>query len=223
MKLDQEVTPAIEIADQMTAKDFARETNVSRETLLRLTDYANLLVKWQAAINLVGGDTLDQLWRRHMLDSAQLGALVPGDAECLTDFGSGAGFPGLVLSIMLDIPVHLVEASGKKVAFLREAARLCRAPVTVHHARIEAVDPWPSPVITARAVAPLVRLLDYAVPFCMPGTICLFPKGARAEQELTEAEKNWTIGIERHQSITDPAASILCIKDFHRVGSEYTL
>lgn len=217
------VKPKIKNAEKATAEDFAHQANVSRETLARLTDYANLLVKWQSAINLVGGDTLDQLWRRHMLDSAQLGALVPSGADCLTDFGSGAGFPGLVLSIILDIPVHLVESSGKKAAFLREAARLCRAPVTVHNARIEEVDPWPSPVITARALAPLVRLLDYALPFCMPGTICLFPKGARADQELTEAAKNWNIRAERHQSITDPNASILCIKEFHRVGSKNTI
>jgi 16S rRNA (guanine527-N7)-methyltransferase len=212
--------PTFKPVGEMSPEDFAREANVSRETLARLTDYANLLVKWQSAINLVGGDTLDQLWRRHMLDSAQIGALVPSGTKCLTDFGSGAGFPGLALAIILDIPVHLIESSGKKVAFLREVTRLCKAPVTIHHARIEELDPWPSAVITARAVAPLARLLDYALPFCASGTICLFPKGIRADEELTEAEKNWNITAERHQSITDSNASILCIKEFHRVGSE---
>lgn len=206
----------------LTPEGFARATDVSRETLARLEAYAALLVRWQSAINLVGGDTLNDLWRRHMLDSAQLLPLIPARARCLTDIGSGAGFPGLVLAIMGGCPVHLIESAGKKAAFLREAIRVTGAPATVHHGRIERLSPWASDVVTARALAPLSTLLDYAAPYVSrggKGAVCLFLKGARADEELTEAAKSWTMSVERFRSVTDPAGVILRIGDLARDGA----
>lgn len=206
---------------EMSAAEFAATLNVSRETLQRLERYAETLRKWQRAINLVGGDSLKDLWRRHMLDSAQLADHVPESASVITDLGSGAGFPGLVLSILLERPVHLIEASGKKTAFLREAARVSGAAAEVHHGRIEDLRPWPSDLVVARALAPLDRLLDYAEPFLRGGgrdAACLFLKGSTAEEELTESSKSWNMSVERFESVSDPTGIILRLKDIARDG-----
>ena len=205
----------------MSKDEFAATANVSRETLERLELYASLLAKWQGAINLVGADSLTDVWRRHMLDSAQLSAHIPQNATVITDLGSGAGFPGLVLSIILDHPIRLVEASGKKAAFLREVVRLTQAPAIVHHGRIEGAESWSSDVVIARALAPLVLLLDYAEPFLRDAgqnATCIFLKGGRAEEELTEASKSWTMTVERFQSVSDPTGIILRIRDIARDG-----
>ena len=202
----------------LTAEQFAEIANVSRETLDKLQRYADLLVKWQKSINLVGGDTLNDLWRRHFLDAAQLVPLVPPDARIIMDFGSGAGFPGLVLAIMLDLEVNLVESSGKKVAFLREAARVSGASVKLHQGRIEGLPLPKSDLITARALAPLHQLLEFSVPNLEPHGLCLFLKGARAEEELTAAMKKRSMTVERIQSATDPKGIILSIREISRDG-----
>jgi 16S rRNA (guanine527-N7)-methyltransferase len=170
-----------------------------------------VLVEWQRAINLVSRRSLADLWRRHMLDSAQLLALAPG-ARCWVDLGSGAGFPGLVLAILGAPEVHLIESDGRKCAFLREAARRAGAPVTVHEGRIEAIAPWPADVVVARACAPLPRLLGYALPFVAPQTHCLFLKGQDVEKELTQATIYWKMDVERQKSVSDPAGIILRLK-----------
>jgi 16S rRNA (guanine527-N7)-methyltransferase len=205
----------------LTPEQFAAEANVSRDTLERLRAYAALLTKWQAAINLVGRDTLDDLWRRHMLDSAQLVRYLPPGTRIVTDLGSGAGFPGLVLAIVADVHVHLVESIGRKTAFLQEAARRTGARVTIHRARIEAITPWPCDAVTARALASLSTLLEFAAPFLHPATpdvdpVCLFLKGAQVEQELTDARKSWKLAIERFPSLAEPAGCVLRIRGVSR-------
>lgn len=190
---------------------FAEATGVDDATLARLTVYADLLVKWQRAINLVGPKTLGDAWRRHMLDSAQLFALMPAGARTLVDLGSGAGFPGLVLAIMGRgaLEVHLIESDHRKAAFLREVSRETGAKAHIHAARIEAVTPFVADVVTARALAPLDRLCVLARPFIGPGTECLFLKGQDVVSELTEATKHRTMTVERYPSLTDPDATIL--------------
>ena len=121
----------------MNAEEFRHISNVSRETFEKLIAYAELLLKWQSKINLVGKNTISDLWDRHMLDSIQLNKWIPNETNIITDFGSGAGFPGLVLAIVCGKTVHLIEASKKKSAFLREAARITQAPVILHEGRIE--------------------------------------------------------------------------------------
>jgi 16S rRNA (guanine527-N7)-methyltransferase len=203
----------------MTPEDFARAADVSRETLARLEAYAALLVQWQGAVNLVGRDTLDDLWRRHMLDSAQLAPHLPPGCKTITDLGSGAGFPGLVLAIVTGARVQLVEATGKKAAFLREAARLTGAGAEVHHARIEAIAPWPTDAITARALAPLPLLLDYAAPFLAAAESpppCLFLKGRAGAEELTEARKTWTMTADILPSLSDDTGMVLSLRDIQR-------
>jgi 16S rRNA (guanine527-N7)-methyltransferase len=208
----------------LTADEFQRLASVSRETLARLSLYLDLLRRWQDRINLVGKSTLDDPWRRHFLDSAQLCALMPADAKIVTDLGSGAGFPGLVLAIILGVNTHLIESDARKCAFLREVARVTRAPATIHPARIETVSPWPSDIVVARALAPISHLLDYAWPFLSlspaPGRMCLFLKSENFEQELTSATKTWNMRTEIRSSISDLRGRIICIRDLTPEVSE---
>jgi 16S rRNA (guanine527-N7)-methyltransferase len=202
------------------ALGFADLFPVSRETLARLEAYADLLIRWSARINLVGRDTVADLWRRHMLDSAQLRPLMPSAAQSVVDLGSGAGFPGLVLAILGAAGVELIEADSRKAAFLREAARVTAAEATIRPCRIAAVPPHQVDVVTARALAPLDKLLDLAEPFIGPDTICLFPKGEKAAAELTLARKGWRMTASMHDSITDPRGVVLCLRQIAREPHE---
>ncbi len=204
----------------MTAEAFGQMLSVSRETLERLKVYLELLSQWQNRINLVGRSTMADPWRRHILDSAQLTTHLPDSATVITDFGSGAGFPGLVLAIMTGLETHLIESNRRKCAFLHEAARRAGAPVTIHAERIEAAGPWQTDVLTARALAPLSALLQYALPFLEISAhrdpVCLFLKGARVEEELTDAGKRWHMEMERHSSHSGEAGTILRIRGVSR-------
>jgi len=207
----------------LTPEGFAALADVSRETLDRLAAYVALLHKWQARINLVATASLADVWRRHVLDSVQLAPLIPDDAAGVTDIGSGAGFPGLVLAIVRDRPVHLIESDARKCAFLREAARVSGAPATIHNARAEALAPWPAGVVTARAVASVAELLALAHPFASlaaprPG-FALLLKGARADAELTEAARKWHMTVTRSGSVSDPTGCILRIDDFAPIAA----
>ncbi|HKP24286.1 MAG TPA: 16S rRNA (guanine(527)-N(7))-methyltransferase RsmG [Dongiaceae bacterium] len=194
--------------------------NVSRETLQRLATYAALLEKWQAKINLVGPATLPDLWRRHFLDSAQLLPLLPVASGTLVDLGSGAGFPGLVLAAMTDWRVHLLDSDQRKCAFLRQVAVDCGLVdrVTIHPERIEQVTGIAADVVTARACAPLVELLELAEPFIGEKGTGLFLKGAQAEEELTQAQRRWTMRLDRRESISDPAGVILIVTHLKQKG-----
>lgn len=207
-------------ADQFTSAMSGIGQNVSRETFSALETYAALLRKWQAKINLVAKDSLQELWRRHFLDSAQLLPLLPPGNDPITDLGSGAGFPGLVLAIMTGREVHLVDSDQRKGAFLLEAARQTGVldRVKVHTTRIEAAKAWPAPIVTARALASLDQLLLWAEPYLTPETTCLFLKGAKAEDELTAAGGSWTMDIQRHQSLTDSSGVILKLHHIQRRG-----
>ena len=192
-------------ADRATALAL---TPVSRETEARLDRYIGLLQAWQAKTNLVSPSTLPTLWSRHVSDSLQLLALAPG-AKAWVDFGSGGGFPGLVLACALaDTPgavVHLIERNGKKAGFLREALRVTGAAAVIHLADIkDTVDRLTGPLdcVTARAVAPLHQLMTLAEPLIKRGAKALFLKGQDVEVELTEATKYWKIEPRLHSSLT---------------------
>ncbi|NYZ13102.1 16S rRNA (guanine(527)-N(7))-methyltransferase RsmG [Azospirillum sp. RWY-5-1] len=198
------------------AAAFQAETGVSRETLDRLAAYADIVRRWQPKINLVGPSTLDDLWHRHMLDSAQLFPLLPAGTRTLVDLGSGAGFPGLVLAVMGVPDVHLVESDTRKAAFLREAARLSGTNVTVHARRIDAVPDLTADVVTARALAPLAELLAWAHRFVGSSGVALFPKGQQAEHELAEAAHGWRLSVDRFPSRTDANGAILRVSGIAR-------
>jgi len=202
--------------EPLTPEGFQRITDVSRETLGRLTLYAELLRKWQGAINLVSRDSLDDVWRRHFLDSAQLMKLLPADCRVLVDLGSGAGFPGLVLSALGIVDVHLVESDSRKAVFLRETARQLDLAVQVHNSRIEEVPGFPADVVTARALAPLPKLLDLAERFLSEHSICVFLKGRGVEEELTAARESWKMTVMRHPSLSDPSGTLLRLEHLRR-------
>jgi 16S rRNA (guanine527-N7)-methyltransferase len=202
----------------MTIELFSQHCDVSRETLARLTVYAGLLDRWQSKINLISPASLPDLWQRHMLDSAQLIDHIPSETKIITDLGSGAGFPGLVIAIITGLETHLVESDSRKSAFLREVIRQTDATAEIHTGRAETITPWFSHIVTARAVAPLPKLMAYAHPFIGPTTdidtpSCLFLKGVNWREELTEAEKSWHIQCQNVVSITDPAGRILIIRN----------
>jgi 16S rRNA (guanine527-N7)-methyltransferase len=135
------------------------------------------------------------------------------------DLGSGAGFPGLVLAVLRGegaAPVHLAESDGRKGAFLREAARLTGAAAVVHTSRIETLKPFDIRAITARALAPVSTLLSLAESFLTHSPKCLFLKGERLEDELTEAAKDWKMTVERIPSVSDPNGFILSLKEVRR-------
>jgi 16S rRNA (guanine527-N7)-methyltransferase len=203
---------------------FAAETGVSHETRARLEAYAELLRKWNRAVNLVGRATLPAVWHRHMLDSAQLLPLLPAAPperpRRVVDLGSGAGFPGLVLAILGAGDVHLVESDGRKAAFLREAARVSETPVTVHACRIEALPALAADVVTARALAPLDQLLAYAAPVLQPDGVALLPKGREAARELTVARKAWNMTVDRYPSCSDRQATVLRIEGLGRKNAK---
>jgi len=204
-KVPKQATSTLLAADKAAALAL---TPVSRETEARLDRYVDLLRQWQAKTNLVAPSTLPNLWTRHIADSLQLLALAPS-AKVWIDFGSGGGFPGVVLACALaetsGTMVHLVERNAKKAAFLREALRVTSAPGMVHLAEIgDTVDRITGPVdcVTARAVAPLHRLIGFAEPLVRKGARALFSKGQDVEAELTEATKYWKITPHLHSSRT---------------------
>jgi 16S rRNA (guanine527-N7)-methyltransferase len=202
---------------------FAKAAGVSHETLARLKVYVGLLADWNARHNLVSKNSLEDVWRRHVWDSAQLIRFVPDSANSLVDLGSGAGFPGLVLAVLLrerpGFKTVLYESIAKKCAFLIAAAERMQIAVEVRNARMEEARPEPFDLVTARACAPLIRLLGYARPFQGPGTLNLFLKGQNVAAELTEARTSWKLNAVRHESLTDPSGAILEIRDIEHVAA----
>ncbi|HTV28428.1 MAG TPA: 16S rRNA (guanine(527)-N(7))-methyltransferase RsmG [Xanthobacteraceae bacterium] len=225
-----EVRPAVLRSRSDAPPDLAQDraralalTPVSRETVERLDRFADLLLEWQRRVNLIAPSTEPVLWTRHIADSLQLLALAP-EARVWADLGSGAGFPGLVIACSLaDRPgalVHLVESNGKKIAFLREAARATEAPVVVHPLRVADFAknaPGDIEAVTARAFAPLPELLAAAYPLLKTGAIGVFPKGQNADAELTEAAKCWRFQQTLAASRTDPKARIIVVRGLESI------
>jgi 16S rRNA (guanine527-N7)-methyltransferase len=220
------MAPPLKSALINSPEAFAQAFDVSHETLGNLRIYADLVSHWQKAVNLVAPSTLDQLWHRHIADSAQVMALVPPAARTFADLGSGGGFPALVLAIMLagrrgataPFNMTLIESDNRKGAFLREVIR--KSGLKSHgnaveilsmrienpetHAKVATVD-----VVTARALASLDRLFQYAYPLFHSSTVGLFLKGQDVEREIAEAEVHWRFTVRLIPSRTEPGASIV--------------
>lgn len=207
-------------------ESFAEAFNVPHETILGLRRYADLLAHWQRSINLVAPSTLPAVWSRHFADSAQLRSLAP-DARLWLDLGSGAGFPGLVIALLQaqvpDFRMHMVESNRKKCAFLAEVARATQTPVDIHAMRIEDLPEKAQSlrpdVISARALAPLPRLLELAEPFVGEGTRGLFLKGRETEAEIEAAQAGWDFEFRLHPSLTDEHARIVELTGLGRRAS----
>lgn len=202
-----------------SATAFQAASGCTDSQLADLERFRDLLAEWNEQINLVGPSALARFWPRHAWDSAQLLQLEP-TAKVWADLGAGAGFPGLVLAILLkDTPsahVHLVESLAKRCRFLETIVRTLNLPATVHNARAEALS-LKVDVVTARAVAPLVRLLGFAEPYLKRGAVGLFPKGQDVASELTEATRYWKFDYDLSPSLSSSEGKIVRVKGLVRV------
>lgn len=192
--------------------------NASRETNEKLDAYLGLLKKWQPKINLISPQTLDDAWSRHFIDSAQLNHLLAEGDKAIFDFGSGAGFPGLVLAMMSpDRHFTMVESDQKKCSFMKTVSRETGLQnVTIENLRIEDVSRETKPdLIMARALASLDRLLEYSRDWIIsnPDLRCIFPKGERSDQEIAEAQKDWSFDVNSEKSQTEASASVLILSN----------
>ena len=208
------------LADQLAddRRAASRLVPVSRETEDRLAIFVELLDRWRQKTNLISNSTFATVWTRHIADSAQLSALAP-DAKRWVDMGSGAGFPGLVIAIQLaGVPgalVHCIESDGRKCAFLREAVRATGAAAAIHPQRVEAIEPkslGTVDAVTARAFAPLPLTLELARPWMERGAIAVFPRGESAKDQIAALPEAWAYAIEPLQSVVNPKAAILRIR-----------
>ncbi len=200
------------MADAFGEKDFYRKTAVSRETMDKIRIYASLLEKWQKKINLVSSATLPDMWRRHFYDSFQLKDLFDrpnsGNLKIL-DIGSGAGFPGLLLS-MLDIgEFHMVESNNKKCAFMGQVLRETGCRAIIHNERVEDMAPFCVDYVISRACASLDKLLGLGSGFMGADTVCLFLKGQIADLEILDARENWGFDVEKLTSVSEESGVIL--------------
>ena len=201
---------------------LAAGINVSRETYKSLRLYTELIAKWNPVINLVSKASLPDLWMRHIIDSAQLYAHLPKTAEHSLDIGSGGGLPGIVLAILSleDFSARkftLVESDQRKAAFLREAARVIGLNIEIHAGRVEGMDPVGADVVTARALAPLTKLIGIASRHLDPRGVCLFPKGETHQQEIDEALKHFCFNCIIIPSKTDRKCAILKVDGIRNV------
>ena len=204
----------------MTAEEFQRLTSADPARMAELEAFLGRLTEMNAVMNLVGPDTIPDFWNRHAWDSAQLLDLAP-DAGTWADLGAGAGFPGLVLAILLkdrqDAHVWLIDSLQKRCRFLQAVVDALILPATVIWGRAEQqalnVD-----VVTARAVAPMDKLLGYAQPYLQRGAQGLFLKGERAEVELRDATKVWQVDADLSVSRSDPRGRIVTVRSLKPRG-----
>lgn len=202
-------------------KNFMEKYSVSCETMELLTVYHNLLVEWQSKFNLVSNSSLQYAWNRHFEDSVQLYEYIPKNAVSLIDFGSGAGFPAMVLAIIAKdktpyLNFTLVESIKKKTLYLNEVALKTGVSVNIINDRIENIKKQKYDVITSRAMTSLNDLLKYAYPFCHKQTVCIFPKGKNYSSELAEAHKTWKFKCDIKQSKVSDEGKILIVTDIQK-------
>ena len=193
----------------MTADQVRELLNVSRETIDKFELYLTLLEKWQRRINLVSNSTLADAWQRHILDSGQLAAYYPPQPLQILDVGSGAGFPGLVLAIMGGVTVDLVESNQRKAVFLSTVIRELGLPAKVHNQRIQTMPNLRPDVITARALAPVPKLLNLIEAQMSAECVCLFLKGPSVEDELTNLQSYSTMVATTHPSLSGSTGVVL--------------
>ena len=197
-------------------EDFCLYQNVSRETYEKLSIYEKTLIKWQSSINLISKSTINDIWVRHFLDSAQLYPITKDIEGNILDFGSGAGFPGLILAIMGHKNITLVESDQKKCTFLREVARLSETDVSILHSRIENLEFREVDLVVSRALAPLSKLISYVESFVIKSPSnkkvwpkMLFLKGKTYKNEILELKRYKDLFFDEYPSLTDEQGKII--------------
>ena len=194
---------------------IAREYDVSRGTMDRLDAFADLLRCENEKTNLVSRASLDQLWLRHIADSAQLLRFAPAGASWV-DLGSGAGFPGLIAAALRQGPVTLIEERRLRADFLRRAAETLGVRVEILQMRCERVPARPFGVISARALAPLAKLLELGTGLSTTNSVWILPKGRNAQSELEALDASWQGAFRLEPSVTDPEAQIIVAEGVRR-------
>ena len=203
-------------------ENFIKKYNVSRETYLDCVRYVELLKEWQTKFNLVSKNSLEFVWQRHIEDSAQLFNYIPKNSNLLYDFGSGAGFPAMVLAIiakekMPDLKFKLVESITKKTLYLNAVKNeLQLENVEILNDRVENLPKQTADVITARAMTCLNNLLGYSFPFCNKETKLIFPKGRSYNDELDEAKKCWNFHLNIQKNEVCEDGVVLIIENLRR-------
>jgi 16S rRNA (guanine527-N7)-methyltransferase len=198
---------------------------VSRETFAALQTFEALVQRWGSAINLVSKSALADVWDRHIADSAQVFAFCPQSAQTWVDLGSGGGFPGIVVAVLAknkkpDLRVTLVESDLRKATFLRQAAQTLDLNVNVVSERIESLRPLRADVLSARALAPLTQLLEYANHHLAESGVAIFAKGVRHAEEIAIAQTTWAFDLDVRSSQSDAEAAILVIRNIHRARKD---
>jgi 16S rRNA (guanine527-N7)-methyltransferase len=183
---------------------------------MRLRRFADLLLRWNTTLNLIAARDADVVWDRHIGDSLQLVKLMPAGIDRAIDLGTGGGFPGLVLAIATGVSFDLIESDRRKASFLRTAVMETGAPAVVHCCRIEDAKVHPAPLVTARALAPLPRLLKLTIRYLTDDGVCLFLKGAKAHEELIAAERDWSMNVDRIPSGTNPDGVVLRVSGLRK-------
>lgn len=204
---------------------FTEKYSVSRETFELLKAYEASLHEWQKKFNLVSNSSLENAWERHFLDSVQLFKFIPGNAEIIYDFGSGAGFPGMVLAVMAKektpyLKVKLIESIGKKTLYLNEVKNITGVDAEIINDRIENLKPEIADVITSRALCSLKELFAYTKKFCGSKTRCIFPKGKRYMEEIEEAQKEWRFDYQAIPSEQSDEGVILVITNLSKIKGD---
>ena len=201
--------------------DMIDKYNVSRETVNDLETFQNLVLEWNKKFNLISKSSEKDIWERHILDSLQLIKCIDTEDEILYDFGSGAGFPGIVLAIyakhnLPNLNITLIESIKKKTLFLEEAKNILGLKVNIINDRIEKIKPKKVDIITSRALSSLENLLEYAIPFSKKDTKLIFPKGINWKTELENAQKKWSFTYDKISSETSEDGVILIVKNLRR-------
>ena len=202
-------------------KNIIEIYNVSRETIDKLEKFQNMVLEWNKQLNLISKASEQNIWERHILDSLQLCQFIDNTDKTLYDFGSGAGFPGVVLAIVSKqlfpkLKVNLIESISKKTKFLDEVNKKLDLEMNVINDRVEKLKLPCADIITSRAMASLEKLLNYAKPLCNDKTKLIFPKGEKWEEEIKMAKNKWNFDYKCTQSLTNSNGCILQINKIRR-------
>ena len=201
--------------------DILKTYNVSRETIEDLKTYEKLVLEWNNKFNLISKSSIEYIWERHIEDSLQLCNFINLDDKILYDFGSGAGFPAMVIAIVAkrnfpNLEISLIESIGKKAMFLNVVKDTLKLNVNIYNDRIEKLKLKPADIVTSRAMASLDKLLEYSKPFCNKKTKLIFLKGERWKEEVVEAEKRWFFDYTFDKSLTSETGCVLQINNIRR-------
>lgn len=207
----------LEIKKTDTLKQITQFHTITKSQIKSLEDFVILLLQENHQFNFIGKSTVTDIWNRHILDSAQLLQFIDDKNAKFADFGTGAGFPGMVLSILGLKEVHLIEKAFRKCEFLRKSKLFSQNRIFVHQSKLEELDKVTFDCIMSRALAPLDKLLGYCQNFLKDDGYCLFLKGKNLNQELEEAQKQFQFTYTTHPSLTSDESKIIKISKIKKL------